>query len=465
MDKDIAPVIERKNETKNSTYLKLAWKTEREGNEVIQYSDFYSKETADNDNAAKGFSGTRMRAAYFDEFPLHRRKQKLLSSSLPCFMEGPTQTGFLFWSGTVEEGITNEQIYELQKLVNDAELLNTKIIFAPCWWGLIMNEAGESDEKAGIEWVMKERERFDKLEDKSFLKAFIKNYPLTLDEIFDIGNSARFEDDVAAMIKEQYKIVVTSKLPIQICKMVDMGNEVKKVLDKKGTITILEEPRQNVGYYLNIDGVATGKKTGNEEGSSVSGMIVKQFDTNGLIYAPAANYLERPQTIEQSYIALVALAKFYNQFGGLRGIMAEANASNADHFSTFLEKAGMGKFILNRQDLSGKGNSNTTRVFQYVTIDVRDYQMRQANIFLRKYISMIRMEGLLKDMMKPASENADILDSWLMWFTTPGGKDYDKPLKPAVAPSQRQIRRTEMVNGVRTEVWYKVTGDGKMVRC
>ena len=145
MDKDIAPVIERKNETKNSTYLKLAWKTEREGNEVIQYSDFYSKETADNDNAAKGFSGTRMRAAYFDEFPLHRRKQKLLSSSLPCFMEGPTQTGFLFWSGTVEEGITNEQIYELQKLVNDAELLNTKIIFAPCWWGLIMNEAGESD--------------------------------------------------------------------------------------------------------------------------------------------------------------------------------------------------------------------------------------------------------------------------------------------------------------------------------
>lgn len=454
MDKEIAPVIERKNETKNATYLKLAWNTVRDGKTITQFSDFYSKETADSDSAAKGFSGTRMRAAYFDEFPLHRRKKQLLSSSLPCFMEGMEQTGFLLWSGTVEDGITNEQIFELQQLVNDAAFLNTKIIFAPAWWGLKMNGSGESDEKAGTEWVMKERERYDKLEDKSFLKAFIKNYPLTLDEIFEIGNSARFEDDVAEKIKEQYKIVISEKQPIQKCNIIDMGSEVKKVFTEKGFTEILEDPRPNVSYYLNIDGVATGTKAGSETGSNVAGTIVKMFDTNGLIYAPVSIYSERPKTIEQSYISLVALAKYYNQHGGLAGIMSEANAANADHFSTFLEKVGMGKYIINRQDLSGKGNSNTKKLFQYVTIDVRDFQMRQANIFLRKYISNIRMIPLLKDMMKSTSENADVLDSWLMFFTTPGGRNYDKPAK-APAPKQKRQKQilTRDENGRTTVKW------------
>jgi hypothetical protein len=150
---------------------------------------------------------------------------------------------------------------------------------------------------------------------------------------------------------------------------------------------------------------------------------------------PVCIYTERPETVEQSYINLLAQAKYYNQYGGLKGIMAEGNAGNADHFFTFLQKNGYEKYAMVRQDLSGKGIVNTNKTFQYVTSDIRDYQMKQANMFLRKHIDSIKMVMLLDDMLKPLSENADILDSWLMYFVA--NKDYDKPLIQKVTKIKR----------------------------
>ncbi len=184
-----------------------------------------------------------------------------------------------------------------------------------------------------------------------------------------------------------------------------------------------------------MDGVATGTEFGSEDGSSVAGVIVKSYDNNGLVYAPVAIYCERPKTVEQSYYALIALLKYYNQFGGFKSIGAEGNAGTTDHFASFLTKHGLDKFIMSRRDLSGKGNSNTKKSFQYRTIEVKNFQYRAANIFLRKYISNIRMLSLLEDMMKSINENADRLDGWLMFFVV--AEDYDKEIvKPKEIPKQ-----------------------------
>ena len=75
-----------------------------------------------------------MRAAFLDEFPLHKRKQILLGSMRPAMMKGMNQSGFILWGGTVEEGITPEQIAQLSSLVEDSKLFNFKVLFAPAWW-------------------------------------------------------------------------------------------------------------------------------------------------------------------------------------------------------------------------------------------------------------------------------------------------------------------------------------------
>lgn len=445
-DNEIKPLEVRRNETATSCYLKTE-QVYKDGDGIIQTntSQIICRETSDNPTSPAAFSGQGAIFGFYDELFLNKRRKELMKSSTSCYVEQNTgkTTGFLLSGGTVEDVLTNEQLAELKLLIQEIQTngrlgtMKARLLFIPAWMGKFMTN-GFSDEKKGREWWNKEIDELEKLKDPTAVRAFRMNNPMSLDDIFELGSGGRFEEDISEKIKMQHKTVVSMNIPVKQCRLVEIGGNVSQQLDfKKGPTHILEEPKQGVGYYLLIDGVATGNKTGDEKGSNVAGTIVKMFDTIDP-YSPVAIYSKRPDMIEQSYVDLVAMGRYYNKHKGLVGIMSEANASNADHFSTFLEKNGMGQYIMNRQDLSGKGNSNTKKLFQYVTIDVRDFQMKAANIFLRKYIGNIKMKILLEDMMKASSENADILDSWLMWFTTPGGRNYDMPAKAPKA----QIKHT-----------------------
>lgn len=454
---DIKYEISKLNEAQLKTYLQLEVKhLDDTGQETISYSDIFCNQTSASDDAAASFSGTGAIFGFYDELPLNKRRKKLLQSSVECYRNQLTGEvdGFLLTGGTCEDILTNEELLEFQKLVLDAAAYNMRVFFIPYWWRF-MDENGNVDRKKGEEWYKKERDRFENLEDQSHLRAFMKNNPGSLADIFDLAKGGLFEDDVADKIEQQHKIIISLKdEPLEVPhKLVEMNGEVEFVPDKNGVIFIKEKPKEGVQYYEVIDGVATGSKAGNEEGSNVAGLIMKMFDPSGYSYSPVALYYERPKVIEQSYFKLTTLAKGYDRFGGLKGIMAEANAGTADHFSTHLEKLGMGKYIMNRKDLSGKGNSNTKKNFQYVTIDVRDWQIRQANIFLRKYIASIRMKRVLEDLLKGSMENADIRDAFLMFFVA-AGANFDKQVTKEIA-KPREIVTLENHNG--RNVWVKKT--------
>jgi hypothetical protein len=463
-DDDIKPVEVNRNETSGQCYLKVEQKQiDAEGVEVFNTSQILCRETSDSPGSASAFSGQGAIFGAYDELFLHKRRKELVRSSTSCFVNQRTRvtTGFLLAGGTCEDTLTNTQLSELSVMIEEVnakgrlETMKAKLLFIPSWYGTFMTN-GWSDEKKAMEWWHKEIEELEKLKDGAAVRAFRMNNPMSLDDIFELSRGGLFEDDVALKIKEQHNIVRKTIQPVQRCNLIDMGGNIIKQFNDKGTMTILENPKPSVGYCLVIDGVATGSKAGNEKGSSVAAHIIKGFDPAGDSYSPVATYKERPKTIEQSYISLLSMAKYYNQYIGLQGIMAEANAGTADHFSTFLDKNNMSKFIINRQDLSGKGHSNTRKLFQYVTVDVRDFQMKSANPFLRKYIGNIKMLSLLEDMMKSVSENADELDAWLMWFTTPFGRDYDKPAKPPRKEIERMIPRVSRdAQGRTITTWVK----------
>lgn len=456
MDQDIRPLVLNRNQTKSSVYLKLQIKTrDSEGEVNIRNSDLFCRETSETSKSVNAFSGTRAKYAYVDEAPLHKRLSGLLQSIDACLKEGTKQTGFLAMAGTVEASLSNEDVYNLNKLFKDAKFLNINTLFIPAWMGLEeFSVNGWSDEKKGVEWVNKEIERLDQLEDKSYVNAFKRNYPLSEDDIFNFHESGRWEKDVEDKIILQHKTVTAANIPITQCNLVDISNQVETNVTNKGNTFILENPKQGIEYYLCVDGVATGLESGAARGSNVAGTIVKMFDPSGDSYSPVCIYTERPTTVEQSYINLSAQARYYNRYGGFKGIMAEANAGTSDHFATFLKRNGLEKFILARQDLSGKGYSNLKKSFQYVDKNARDWQMRQANIFLRKHICSIKMLLLLKDMMKPSSDNADVLDSWLMFFIAVGA-DFDKPIEKKKAPPPRQIRVITTDSSGLTKVEWK----------
>lgn len=458
-DVDIRPTILNKNETKSSVYLKAQVKYKDDSGDIgIGESKVICRETTDKPSSATAFSGEGAIFGFYDEIALHRRRAELIKSSISCYRNSLTNQmdGFLLSGGTCEENLSNKDLAEFQTLVRDSDMWDADILFIPFWMGKFMDANGHSNEKAGLEWWEKEAEKLSKAEDKSLLLAHKKNNPRSLQDIFDFSVSNRWEEDVAEKIKIQYREVIKLNLPITKTKLIDIGGSIESNPSPNGNVYILEHPKPNIKYYLCVDGVATGKESGEEKGSNVAGTIIKMFDPDGDSYSPVCIYTERPNNVEQSYINLCSEARYYNRYNGLAGIMAEANAGTADHFALFLKNNNMSKFIMDRQDLSGKGYSNTKKAFQFVNKDVRDFQMRQANIFLRKHISSIKMVMLLEDMMKAESENADILDSWLMWFIA--AKDYDQPVKLKKSNSiTGYIASIKIINGKTQLVFEKKT--------
>ncbi len=414
MDIDIKPKKEKSNETKQNIYLRLEWMANENEQSVLRYSDLFAKETTATEGAAKGFSGTRMRAAYYDEFPLHRRKKQLLNSSTSCFMRGAEQSGLLFWGGTVEEGITPEQIQELQQLVQDSEFLNFNIIFAPAWWGLFMDENGVSDEKKGVEWVMRERERLDKIEDKSFLKAFIKNYPLSLDEIFELGKGSRWDDYAIEKINHQVKTLVKERPPISGYELIEnVSGEINAVPKKDSTLKILEHPQQGVKYILAVDATQSTDNTSGAKGNSKFAICVMKgiHPQAELEFAPVATLIERPKDFDAMFEKGIRLLKYYNQHG-LAKICGELNATGGV-FAELITKKGLGRCHISRKDLNKKGFVDTKKLWYYRVDATIDWQFLHANNYFKKYAEHVKFLEILYDAQKPADANTDILDAFL----------------------------------------------------
>lgn len=416
LDQDIRPVLDRtvgykENATKQQVYQRLPWLVKGiDGEADYEYSDLYAKETSENDTSATGFSGTRLRAAYIDEFPLHKRKAKLLGSMLSCVMKQTEQSGLLFWGGTVEESITADQINELQKLVRNSSVLKFNVIFAPAWWGLKMDENGVSNEKEGINWVLSERERLDKLEDKSFLKAFIKNYPLNLEEIFSMGGSSRWDEETVDAINRQMEVAVKREAIPQYNIKVE-GSSTLAEPTNKGDIFMLEGPKPNVNYVFGYDGILTSDLTSEEKANSKIALVgMKGIDPSSeLQFAPIVKYSERPKSIEYANSKIVRIIKHFNQYGKAK-IIGELNAGG-EHLIKMLINEGLSSTIMNRKDLSKKGHVDTKKLWFYRNEAILNWQNEAANIYYKNYAQMVFFTSLLLDAKKADEDNTDEEDA------------------------------------------------------
>lgn len=433
MDELIRPKYINKNETSAESYLRMQVKTKgKNGETELRQSEFICKETSDGPKSPTAFSGYGAIYGGFDEVPLHPRREDLLKSAKEIFIDPLTKEikGFLLGGGTIEDTLTAEDIIKLKKFIDGCESLNFHHAFIPATWGNCMTN-GWSDIKKAEEKILKNREELDLMEDKTYLKAEIKNNPLTLDEIFEMGGGGKFEEDVIAKVRETIKLVTKEiqekKIIEKPYSLVDMGGNIIVSPSKDSPIIILEPPQPGVSYEAGNDGTGTTKQGGTETGSDVSLVIVKRFDPNPdnfPSYTPVAWYAERPKSFEDSYIKMTNTLKHYNQFGFLK-LTLQSNQAN-EHFGAHLVKQGLEKIIRMRFDLSGKGNVNKTKMGLWVTDDVIEWQYRQANVVLRKYGHLYKFRKLLEEILLPYDQNTDILDAWLMALCGLG-LDFDKP--------------------------------------
>lgn len=418
----------------------------------LRTSELYCKETDEKPDSPTNLSGRRYKYVYVDEAPLHRRIEDFLGSIFPAISKQTMRTGLLVMAGTVEPQLTQEEVMRFYNLIQRSSNLNIRTEMLPVWLGLVTKN-GWSDEQAGMEWYYQNVGNFEKTGDLKGLRDFRMQYPKDEDDLFDLAQGGVFEDDVADLLNEHYKELCKGKNEELAYKLVKSAEGIKAIPDSKvrkpeqdGGHWILEPPKQNVMYYQAIDGIGTGKKEGAESGSWIGCTIYKGYDPDGGSYSPVAHYFERPNTVEEGYRQIVNQWHFYNKYDGGKEINYETAAATGDHFGTFLSKEGLYRYAAPRRDLSGRGHIDTKKRGTAVNDHTREWQIRQANVFLRKYGTNIRSRLLLQSLLKSSEENADLRDAFFVFLVSI--PNFDKPIeKKKPKPPRTKVGIKRMADG------------------
>ena len=404
----------------SQTEIHVQLRVEVNGN--INYCDLIARETSQSEKSASAFSGTGGKVFLFDEFFLHPRPSETINSVIGTLRD--TSTGLLngniIIGGVCENTVTGEQFARLFNIWKSFQERGYITTFIPAWMGKFCDENGWSDQEKGIQWWEQEVEKLSRLNDKNELIAFKKNNPMSEQDVWDFAASSDFEPDIVEQIKHQIIIVKEHPPRTERVILYNYNGTVIKKDNNDAPFFIIEQPKEGIMYDLTMDATATGTETSQEEGSKACSLVIKRGDPEGTPYRIVGGYYERPASVEISYQNTFNLLRYYDKFGGVQKLSAEANASTAEHLSKAMIKEGLQRFIL----------LNKGKPFFYVTTDYRATQLLRANPFLRKYISNIDYLPLLEQMVSelPMGKK-DILASWLMWFFALP-TNYDDAIKP-----------------------------------
>ena len=415
MDEFIKPDLINKNQTAGESFLATGYNyLDVRGNVRYSQNKLFCRDTQESDKAATNFSGAGAIYGFADEAPLMVRFSKFFDSARECFIDHSKNrmVGLLLNGGTVEDTIKTEDVQRIQEVWENSKALRIRPIFIPATYGKHMTN-GHSDHKRAEEEILQRREELKNLPDK--LKAYIKNNPLTIDEIFDFakGNS-RWEEYTIERINIQAKHLQSNPAPIHKYKLTEFNGIVEAHPHNEGWLEMLERPKENVKYVLGLDATqSTDTTSGSERKSKLSFYVMKGVDPQSDIqFAPVAKIVARPKDFDDIFNKCMLTLKYYNKFG-LAKVTGEGNATGNVFAEKALKNPDTKKCVLKKRDLKAKGYVDTDKPFFYRNDDVKDWQYLTANTYFKKYVENVKFLSLLQDCQKPDSDNTDELDAFL----------------------------------------------------
>ncbi len=405
------------------------------------------RETSEKPRSPQNFAGIGANFAYVDEFCVHKRRKEVYDALVSRMRDANTRkvSGLIMLGGAIGAGdnsggeVTSSDVQEVRRFIEDADTHDVKVVFLPFWLGFNCHlNNGHSDKEGAMKWWEEEAEKKLKSSDSSAFRNFKLENPRTMDDLFDNVVSDRWEEPVAAIIRDQFAEVQRKAIPLQKCSSVFFINNQYKFTEGK-EISILEPPKQGVRYIANYDGVQASELTSaikkEKDRSKLGFVITKLIDPATHPYMPVLTFEEYPGRagLDASVYKTIDILNYYNRFGGLIKINAERNGGFGELLARILIKEGLSGLIAKKKNFGTNGYTDTKDLFYYRSEDVKNTQYMLANAFLKKYISSIQMMPLLEQMMAGAEVNTDLLDAWLGIFETMPDIGEEKP-KPKILP-------------------------------
>ena len=438
LNKDIKPrVLYLRNTKKESHYRGGIQYIDDEGVLAFSESELMCRDTQKTDEAASNFSGSGVIYGFGDEAPLMKRFGKFFGSAIECFKDHSKNRmrGLLLLGGTVEADIPNDGIIALKKIWDSAAAMKMRTLWLPATYGKhVVN--GISDHARAKEEILAELDELERAEKNGIIiegalssKAFRKNNPLTLEDVFDIASGDFWEAKTSEALKAQYKIVINSDPKWKPHVLIETGNDIVPEIAERSPILIHELPKPNVRYVIGVDGTATSTQTGTMTGSNYALVVLKLFEgIDAENFKVSAMMSVRPDSIEECYRKTVLIGRFYNKYGNCK-IMAEGTQGNTDHFVSYLKR-------VDALNLAMRDPDNEKKWFKYRSGSVKDAQIKEGNIFIPDHASGIWFPQIIENLLLDVSKNADLRDAYL-WALTGAGKDLHKsrPAEQAAPPN------------------------------
>jgi len=445
--------------TRQEGYLHLGRRDPKTGSVTGLDSQIITKETVDTPTA---FEAYRAMHIFIDECMLHPKADRVYKSA-----QASTKSGFVKVAPIVIGGSAGEATSTGQKLAktlwDNAEALKILTIFLPGNQGImeapeldingketgkILNFCpnGYSDEEAAKNWIMQTRETLDKLEDKSYLNSFIKQYPLEIQEVFSVAGHGAFPKSIMDKLDTQERIILTTRPPIDRSILFrNHDGTIIKQAQPSSAMYFLEDPQEGHTYIAGIDPIPFNSK--NMGDGSKQGIVIKDIDTNRYV----AHYAERDSDPDQIVNNMILMQEYYNN------AIAMIEINRGGVVKQKYKEMGKLHLLAKKPIFLGKGFWKDDDSIGYYKNDVTAERGNTYLIdYLRVYTEDIWFLEMVQELKNYLIENTDLADAMVACEIMHKNivKKFEKQ-KPAEVEI-KEIPMLEYQNGRYVRVWKKV---------
>jgi hypothetical protein len=382
-------------------------------------------QTTESPKDATAFEAYRATTAFIDEVFLHPRPDMVVASTQASLQDGFRKINPVVLGGSCGVAST-EGASKMQEYWLDAENNMVRTIFIPGTLcivdapeldedgrptGKMLNFCpnGRSNEKAAFDWIMTMRGRFEKAKNKKKLLQFIKAYPLSIEEVFDVNTQGVFTEDVMEMIQTASMRITKENYPVNRFDLIEdnRGGITARVNNSTGDFYILDHPTKDVAYGAGNDPIPFGQTDDITYRRSENAIVIGSL----LEMKMHAYYSERTHDADLAASKMLLLLKYYNN----ACVLIERNRGG-----TLIDKIknyGYANLLAPQPKFLGSSGYDK-RIKHGWYKDAHSSILANAELvtYITKYSDRIYFKRLIDEIKVFIIENTDVADAWVSFL-------------------------------------------------
>jgi hypothetical protein len=289
-------------------------------------------------------------------------------------------------------------VNEIPELDNHGNIIGVKKV----------SENGYSNENLVTEWILRERDRLEKADDKSLFYNFVKQYPLTIDEVFEVNRNGVFPKDVYDKLHLSEKKIIEGDRPVQCDLYRDADGSVKTKQNKNGSFYIYEHPKSTEEYIAGQDPIPFGENNIGDGSDHVCAI------KNRLSNVYVAMYAKRSLDSEVVIDDIIMLQEYYRSNRYPKGALCNMETNTGGVALKVYRDRGKYDLLSDRPiNLGIEYEDKKVKKGWYNNNKTLPRGINYLTQYLIKYSSTIRFKRMIDELRRFPDGNNDVVMSMI----------------------------------------------------